>query len=108
MVEAVAVVVEACLGVEVLRGEAVAEEAGASAGPGDELAEGIVGVPRKGAAVGAVDRHVELAVARDREKSAHSSRSLQRAEEATSDFGLQTSSDARAARPPHAVPAQSS
>ena len=51
MVEAVAVVVEAGFGIEVLRREAVAEEAGASAGPGDELAEGIVGVPRYGTAV---------------------------------------------------------
>ena len=51
MVEAVAVVVEAGFGIEVLRREAVAEEAGAPAGPGDELAEGIVGVPRYGTAV---------------------------------------------------------
>ncbi len=42
MVKAITIVVEAGFGVEVLRGEAVAEEAGASAGPGDELAEGIV------------------------------------------------------------------
>ena len=52
MVEAVAVVVEAGFGIEVLRREAVAEEVGKRTRLGDELAEGIVGVPRKGAAVG--------------------------------------------------------
>ena len=41
----------------------MAEEAGAPAGLGDELAEGIVGVPRKGAAVGVeVARDVAVVV----------------------------------------------
>ena len=52
MVEAVAVVVEASLGIIVFCREAVAEEAGASAGPGDEFAEGIVGISRQGTTVG--------------------------------------------------------
>ena len=62
MVEAVAVVVEASLSVIVFCRKAVAEEAGAPAGLGDELAEGIVGVPRKGAAVGIEVAH-DVAVA---------------------------------------------
>ena len=63
MVEAVAVVVEASLGIIVFCREAMAEEAGAPAGLGDELAEGIVGVPRKGAAVDAeIARDVAVAV----------------------------------------------
>ena len=89
MVEAVAVVVEARLGIEVLRREAVAEEAGAPAGLGDEPAEGIVGVPRKGAAVGVeVARHVAVvviagnvdnAVDREPQKPAYTTSSLERA-----------------------------
>ena len=127
MVEAVAVVVEACLGVKVLGGEAVAEEAGASAGLGDEPAEGIVGVPRHGAAVGAeIARDVAVAVvawnvdcAVDREiEQRHSCRftmtrqcrSGKSAASPNRDFQLQASrgNNARAARPPHAAPAQSS
>ena len=87
MVEAVAVVVEAGFGIEILRREAVAEEAGASAGPGDEPAEGIVGVPRKGAAVGVeiaryvavvvVAGNVDNAVEREPQKPAYAARSLQ-------------------------------
>jgi len=89
MVEAVAVVVEAGFGIEVLRREAVAEEAGASAGPGDEPAEGIVGVPRKGAAVGVeiaryvavvvVAGNVDNAVDREPQKPAYTTSSLERA-----------------------------
>ena len=91
MVEAAAVVAEPRLGVEVLRREAVAEEAGASAGPGDEPAEGIVGVPRKGAAVGVKVTHdvavvvvagnVDRAVNRKPQKPAYAARALQRAGE---------------------------
>ena len=63
MVETVAVVVEACLGIEVLRREAVAEEVGKRTRLGNELAEGIVGVPRHGAGVGAdIARDVAVAV----------------------------------------------
>lgn len=45
MVEAVAEVVEAGLGIVVLRREAVAEEAGERTGLGDDVPEGAVGVP---------------------------------------------------------------
>ncbi len=124
-VEAAAVVAEPRLGVEVLRGEAVAEEAGAPAGPGDELAEGIVGIPRHGTAVGVeVARDVAVAVvawnvdcAVDREiEQRHSCRftmtrqcrSGRSAASPNRDFGLQTSSDTPPARPPYAAPAQSS
>ena len=91
MVESVAVVVEAGFGIEVLRREAVAEEAGASAGPGDEPAEGVVGVPRKGAAVDVkvardvavvvVAGNVDNAVDREPQKPADSACALQRARE---------------------------
>ena len=91
MVEAVAVVVEAGFGVEVLRREAVAEEAGAPAGLGDEPAEGIVGVPRKGAAVDVkvardvavvvIARNVDNAVDREPQKPADAACALQRAGE---------------------------
>ena len=89
MVEAVAVVVEAGFGIEVLRRETVAEEAGAPAGPGDELAEGIVGIPRKCAAVGVeiaryvavvvVAGNVDNAVDREPQKPTNAARSLERA-----------------------------
>ena len=125
MVEAVAVVVEASLGIIVFCREAMAEEAGAPAGLGDELAEGIVGIPRHGTAVGVeVARDVAVAVvawnvdcAVDREiEQRHSCRftmtrqcrSGKSAASPIRDFGLQTSSDTRAAWPPHAAPAQSS
>ena len=91
MVEAVAVVVEAGFGIEVLSREAVAEEAGASAGPGDEPAEGIVGVPRKGAAVDVkvardvavvvIAGNVDNAVDREPQKPAYTTCSLERAGE---------------------------
>ncbi len=111
MVEAVAVVVEAGFGIEVLRREAVAEEAGAPAGPGDEPAEGVVGVTRKGAAVGVeiardvavvvIAGNVDCAVDREIEQR-HSCRftmtrqcrSGKSAASPIRDFGLQPSSDA--------------
>ena len=123
MVEAVAVVVEAGFGIEVLRREAVAEEAGAPAGFGDEPAEGIVGVPRKGAAVDVkVAREVAVVVvawnvdrAVDREiEQRHSCRftmtrqSRSGKSAANRDFQLLASrgDNARAVRPPQAAPAR--
>ena len=52
MVEAVAVVVKARLGIKVSRREAVAEEFGKRARLGDDVAESIVGVLGDGVAAG--------------------------------------------------------
>ena len=105
-IEAVAIVIEARLRIERLRGEAVREGGGKGAGGRDRVAEGVVGVGRDDGTVGigvgddvavVVVGRVEGAVARaDGEETADTASALERTGKV---FGLKTLSARRDA--PH-------